>query len=174
MRPDVHPFRAAIEAGDDDAALATLSPGIVFRSPAVYKPYEGRDAVAALLRIVALVWHAMLVVVILQSRHAVARRIRARPGAHGMIATFRNRLAATWHLIAIFYAVAIWFVWAFEITNGVSRLIRDWELHPGARMSWPSRPGSSARTAPTTVATTMRNAHADSQPNSVNATPSRP
>jgi hypothetical protein len=48
-----HPFGAAIEAGDDDAALATLAPNVVFRSPAVYKPYEGRDTVAALLKVVA-------------------------------------------------------------------------------------------------------------------------
>jgi hypothetical protein len=48
-----HPFGAAIEAGDDDAALATLSPSVVFRSPAVYKAYEGRDTVAALLKVVA-------------------------------------------------------------------------------------------------------------------------
>jgi hypothetical protein len=49
-----HPFGAAIEAGDDEAALATLSPDVVFRSPAVHRPYEGRDTVAALLRLVAL------------------------------------------------------------------------------------------------------------------------
>jgi SnoaL-like domain len=48
-----HPFGAAIEAGDEDAALATLSPSVVFRSPAVHKPYEGRDTVAALLKVVA-------------------------------------------------------------------------------------------------------------------------
>src|SRR3954447_11009102 len=48
-----HPFRVAIEAGDHDAALATLAPNVVFRSPAVYKPYEGRDTVAALLKVVA-------------------------------------------------------------------------------------------------------------------------
>jgi hypothetical protein len=40
---------------------------------------------------------------------------------------------------------------------------REEELHLGARMRWPSRPGSSAKTAPTTVATTMMSAHADSQ-----------
>jgi hypothetical protein len=51
---------------------------------------------------------------------------------------------------------------------------REAELHLEARMSWPSRPGSSARTAPTTVATTMMNAHADSQLYSVNATPRSP
>jgi len=47
-----HPFGAAVEAGDDAAALATLSPGVVFRSPAVHQAYEGRDTVAALLHVV--------------------------------------------------------------------------------------------------------------------------
>jgi hypothetical protein len=48
-----HPFGAAIEAGDEDAALATLAPGVVFRSPAVHQPYEGHETVAALLKVVA-------------------------------------------------------------------------------------------------------------------------
>ena len=47
-----HPFGVAVEAGDDEAALATLSPDVVFRSPAVHQAYEGRDTVAALLHIV--------------------------------------------------------------------------------------------------------------------------
>ncbi len=46
-RVTVHPFRAAIETGDESAAFATLAPDVVFRSPAVYKPYEGRDVVAS-------------------------------------------------------------------------------------------------------------------------------
>ena len=48
-----HPFGVAVEAGDHDAALATLAPAVVFRSPAVHQAYEGRDNVAALLRVVA-------------------------------------------------------------------------------------------------------------------------
>jgi len=40
-----HPFRAAIEARDVDAAVALLSDDVVFRSPVVFKPYHGRDAV---------------------------------------------------------------------------------------------------------------------------------
>jgi hypothetical protein len=47
-----HPFRSAIEADDYEAAFATLAPNVVFRSPAVYKPYAGRDVVAALLGVV--------------------------------------------------------------------------------------------------------------------------
>jgi SnoaL-like protein len=48
-----HPFGIAVEAGDDAAALATLSPDVVFHSPAVHRPYEGRDTVAALLQVVS-------------------------------------------------------------------------------------------------------------------------
>ena len=45
-------FRTAVEAGDMDAAAATLHPDVVFRSPVVYKPYEGRDVVTVILRAV--------------------------------------------------------------------------------------------------------------------------
>ena len=31
---------------------------------------------------------------------------------------------AVWHLIAIFYLVALWLVWALEVQNGFSRLLR--------------------------------------------------
>ena len=34
-----HPFGAAIEAGDEERALATLAADVVFRSPAVLSPY---------------------------------------------------------------------------------------------------------------------------------------
>jgi ketosteroid isomerase-like protein len=47
-----HPFRAAVEAGDVDAALATLAPDVVFHSPAVFHPYVGHETVGALLRLV--------------------------------------------------------------------------------------------------------------------------
>jgi hypothetical protein len=46
-------FRAAVEAQDIDAALATLSPGVVFHSPAVFHEYRGADTVGGLLRLVA-------------------------------------------------------------------------------------------------------------------------
>ena len=35
-----------------DAAVALLADGVVFRSPAVFKPYEGHEAVATILRTV--------------------------------------------------------------------------------------------------------------------------
>lgn len=46
----MHAFRAAVEARDTDAFPALLAPGVVFRSPVAFKPYEGRELVAAILR----------------------------------------------------------------------------------------------------------------------------
>jgi hypothetical protein len=45
----VHPFRAAIEARDLDAAVALLREDVIFRSPVVFAPYEGRDAMRQIL-----------------------------------------------------------------------------------------------------------------------------
>jgi limonene-1,2-epoxide hydrolase len=52
----VRPFRAAIEAGDVDAAVALLADDVEFRSPVVFTPYRGRDAVATILHAVARVF----------------------------------------------------------------------------------------------------------------------
>ena len=47
-----HPFRRAVEANDLDAAIALMREDVVFFSPAVFKPYQGRDAVRPLLQAV--------------------------------------------------------------------------------------------------------------------------
>jgi hypothetical protein len=47
---DAHPFRAAIEARDPEAAIALLHPDVQFSSPAVFKPYVGADVVGLVLR----------------------------------------------------------------------------------------------------------------------------
>ena len=47
MKSDV--FRRAVEAEDPEALTAALAEDIVFRSPAVFKPYEGKAIVAAIL-----------------------------------------------------------------------------------------------------------------------------
>jgi hypothetical protein len=52
----MHPFRAAVEAGDMAAAVALLADDVVFRSPVVFRPYQGRDAVAPVLFAVAQVF----------------------------------------------------------------------------------------------------------------------
>jgi hypothetical protein len=51
-----HPFAVAIEAGDEDGALATIADDVVFHSPAVYRAYEGKVAVEFVLRTVAAVF----------------------------------------------------------------------------------------------------------------------
>jgi hypothetical protein len=56
MVKPMHPFRAAVEAQDLDAAVALMADDVVFRSPVVFKPYHGRDAVAMLLGAVSLVF----------------------------------------------------------------------------------------------------------------------
>jgi hypothetical protein len=42
-------FRTAVEDRDLEKALALLADDVVFRSPAVYRPYRGRDTVATIL-----------------------------------------------------------------------------------------------------------------------------
>ncbi|MFL5884236.1 MAG: nuclear transport factor 2 family protein [Thermoleophilaceae bacterium] len=42
-------FRNAVENRDIDTLVGLVAEDVVFRSPVVYKPYEGRDQVALLL-----------------------------------------------------------------------------------------------------------------------------
>jgi hypothetical protein len=49
----VHAFRAAVERGGIGEAVELLADDVVFRSPAVFKPYQGRETVATILRTVA-------------------------------------------------------------------------------------------------------------------------
>jgi hypothetical protein len=43
------PFRDAVEARSLDLLSAALAPDVIFRSPAVHAPYEGRDLVLVIL-----------------------------------------------------------------------------------------------------------------------------
>ena len=45
----MHPFRAAVEAGDHEALMELFAPDVVFRSPVVFRAYEGRDVLAVIL-----------------------------------------------------------------------------------------------------------------------------
>ncbi|TMK70032.1 MAG: nuclear transport factor 2 family protein [Actinobacteria bacterium] len=42
-------FQAAVKARDPEALTEALAEDVVFRSPVVFKPYEGRQIVAAIL-----------------------------------------------------------------------------------------------------------------------------
>jgi hypothetical protein len=48
----VHPFRHAIESRDLDAVLAMTREDVIFRSPVVFSPYEGREPLRQILRAV--------------------------------------------------------------------------------------------------------------------------
>ena len=48
-------FRSAVEAGDAEAIVATFAPDVRFNSPAVFRPYLGRDTVAPIMRAVVAV-----------------------------------------------------------------------------------------------------------------------
>ncbi|MDT7795497.1 MAG: hypothetical protein QOD59_4938 [Mycobacterium sp.] len=52
----VHPFRRAIETRDLDAAVALLREDVVFRSPVVFSPYHGREALRVILQAVMAVF----------------------------------------------------------------------------------------------------------------------
>ncbi len=49
----MHPFRAAVEARDFDAALALFAEDAMLDSPVSFKPFEGIDALGAVLRAAA-------------------------------------------------------------------------------------------------------------------------
>ncbi len=52
----MHPFRAAVEARDIDAAVALMTEDVVFHSPVVFKPYQGRETVRPILQAVTQVF----------------------------------------------------------------------------------------------------------------------
>lgn len=49
----MHPFGLAMAGHDVDTAVSLLAADVAFRSPVVFAPYRGRDAVAPLLHAVA-------------------------------------------------------------------------------------------------------------------------
>jgi SnoaL-like protein len=73
-------FRRAVEAKDPDAMSAALAPDVVFRSPIVFKPYEGREAVMGLLSFVAQVFEDFRYVDELHGEGTTCLLFRARIG----------------------------------------------------------------------------------------------
>ena len=73
-------FRKAVEAGDVEAMAAALDPDVTFRSPVVFRTYEGRDAVMQLLSLVAQVFEDFQYVDELQGSGTSCLVFRARVG----------------------------------------------------------------------------------------------
>src|SRR5689334_23282041 len=49
----MHPFRAAVESGDIDAAIALFAEDATLDSPVAFKPFEGLDAIRFVLQSVS-------------------------------------------------------------------------------------------------------------------------
>ncbi len=73
-------FREAVEAGDVAAMAAALDPDVAFRSPVVFRPYEGRDAVMQLLSLVAQVFEEFRYVDELHGEDSTCLVFHARVG----------------------------------------------------------------------------------------------
>jgi len=82
-------------------------------------PNAARDA---FMKAVALLDHLFLVVIILQCRRPVANRIRSHASKITVTGRIRNRIAAVWHLPAIFVVLALWLVWAAQVRHGYEKL----------------------------------------------------
>lgn len=77
-----------------------------------------------LIKIVSLAVHLMLVVMILQARRPVAAFIRGETAATGFTAALRVGLAHTWHILALFYVIALWVAWAIGIPHAFFIMLR--------------------------------------------------
>jgi hypothetical protein len=73
-------FREAVEAKDLAAMEAALDPDVTFRSPVVFRAYEGRDAVMQLLSLVTQVFEDFWYVDELQGAGTTCLVFNARVG----------------------------------------------------------------------------------------------
>lgn len=87
------PFRAAVEARDVEAMRAALHPDVRFSSPAVFRPYEGRDAVMDVLR------HVVEVLADLR----YTDELSGAAGTHGLVfeATVGDRQVQGWDYLTV-------------------------------------------------------------------------
>jgi hypothetical protein len=75
-----HPFRRAAEAKDVDLMLETLREDVELHSPVLFRGFEGREAVAAILTHVAATLEDLTYVDELHEGDSVALRFTARVG----------------------------------------------------------------------------------------------
>lgn len=73
-------FHDAVLAGDWDTAIAQLDDDVVFRSPAVHRPYQGREATAMVLRAVARAFEDFQYVDVVDAGDRALLKFRARVG----------------------------------------------------------------------------------------------
>jgi uncharacterized protein len=73
-------FHDAVVARDWEAAIGQLAEDVVFRSPAVHRPYEGRDATGMVLRAVSMVFEDFRYVDVLDGGDRAGLVFEARVG----------------------------------------------------------------------------------------------
>ncbi|HAV76697.1 MAG TPA: Mechanosensitive ion channel protein [Anaerolineae bacterium] len=81
---------------------------------------------AAGVKMLGFIIAALVAILILQNREAVAERIRGRhpDEAHKAAGPLRARLAEIWHVAAILYVAGFYLVWALEVPDGFGYLTR--------------------------------------------------
>lgn len=75
-----------------------------------------------LRKLLGLIVCLLLIILVMQNRHAVAHEIRGDAGP--FLGQFRRRLADVWHLLVIMYLVTIYGVWALELPGGFEFILR--------------------------------------------------
>lgn len=73
-------FTSAVESWDRDAIRAALADEVTFRSPVVFKPYEGRDATLAVLDAVSRVFEDFTYIDRIEGARTAALIFRAQVG----------------------------------------------------------------------------------------------
>jgi hypothetical protein len=73
-------FKSAAESGDAEALGAALAEDVVFRSPVVYRPYEGREATIAVLQAVTQVFEDFSYIDVVEGKRSAMLIFRARVG----------------------------------------------------------------------------------------------
>lgn len=77
-----------------------------------------------LLKLVSLVAHLIVAVMIIQIRRPVARLIRGRSEGSALIGSIRAVMARTWHVLALFYVLSLWGVWAAGVPHAFGTMLR--------------------------------------------------
>ena len=73
-------FRAAVESRDPEAMREALAADVRFRSPVVYRPYEGREATMAILQAVLRVFEDFEYLDVTEGESTAALVFKARVG----------------------------------------------------------------------------------------------
>jgi small conductance mechanosensitive channel len=83
-----------------------------------------KSAYGVLINVLGLIIALLLIIFILQNRETWSNNIRGATDADGHWVTLRRPLAAVWHLLAIFYVVALYLVLTMRGNDGTIYIVR--------------------------------------------------